>query len=89
MDSGGGSEERAEFRCRILHRGRQKDFLGFCRAKNAVIESAILSTRLAFHGRQKALEFLNQYVKIVEKTGSESDKEAFRLVSEYVEKQGE
>ncbi|MBP1624174.1 MAG: uncharacterized protein H6Q07_2194 [Acidobacteria bacterium] len=88
VDSGGGTEERAEFRCRILHRGRQKDFLGICRAKNAVIESAILGTRLAIHGRQKALEFLSQYVKIVEKAGSEEDKEAFKLVCDFVEKQG-
>jgi len=83
-----GSEERAEFHCRILHRGRQKDFLGFCRASGAVIESAILATRLAVYGREGVLDSLNQYMKVVEKTGSEMEKQAFRLVCEYVEKQG-
>ena len=83
------SEERAEFRCRVLHRGRQRDFLGFCRARNAVIEAAIMATRLTLHGRDPAIEFLNQHMKIVEKTGSEIEKQAFQLVCDYVEKQGE
>lgn len=87
--SSGGSEERAEFRCRVLHRGRQKDFLGFCRAKNAIIEAAIVASRLAFHNRNRAVDILNQHMKDVEKTGSEIDKQAFRMVCEYVEKQGE
>jgi uncharacterized protein len=87
--SSGGSEDRAEFRCRILHRGRQKQFLGFCRAKNAVIEAAILATRLAGHNRANTLDSLNQYVKIVEKTGSLIEKHAYQLICEYVNKQGE
>jgi|WetSurMetagenome_2_1015567.scaffolds.fasta_scaffold197765_2 uncharacterized protein len=85
----GGSEDRAEFRCRVLHRGRQKDFLGFCRARNAVIEAAIMATRLVLHDRNRAAEILNQYMKVVEKTGSEIEKQAFQLICEYVGKQGE
>ena len=85
----GGSEERAEFRCRVLHRGRQKDFLGFCRARNAVIEATILATRLGLHDRDGAADILNQYMKVVDKTGSEIEKQAFQLVCKYVEKQGE
>jgi uncharacterized protein len=85
----GGPEDRAEFRCRVLHRGRQKDFLGFCRARNAVIEAAIMATRLALHDRNRAVDILNQYMKVVEKTGSEMEKQAFHLVCKYVEKQGE
>jgi len=87
--SGGGSENRAEFSCRILHRGSQKEFLGFCRAKSAVIEAAILATRLDFYDQGKALDSLNQYMKVIDKTGSEIDKQAFRLVCEYVKNQGE
>jgi uncharacterized protein len=87
--AGGGSKERAEFRCRILHTGRHKDFLGFCRAKNAVIEATIMATRLAFHRRNRTVDILNQYMKIIEKTGSEMEKNAFQLVCKYVEKQGE
>jgi hypothetical protein len=87
--SSGGSEERAEFKCRILYRGRQKDFLGFCRAGNAVIEAAILATRLLLHGKNEVLESLNQYMRVIEKTGSEIEKQAFKMLCDYVNKQGE
>lgn len=83
-----GSDDRAEFICRILHRGRQKDFLGFCRASNAVVEAAILATRLGVYNSERAENSLNQYMKVVEKTGSENEKLAFRLVMEYVERHG-
>jgi uncharacterized protein len=84
-----GSDERAEFRCRVLHRGRQKDFLGYCRARNAVIEAAIIATRLTLYDRNRAADILKQYMKVVEKTGSEIEKQAFQLICQYVEKQGE
>src|ERR1035437_698222 len=40
-----GSLDRSEVRCRVIYRGWQSDFLGFCRARNAVIEATILATR--------------------------------------------
>ena len=87
--SADGTEGRAEFRCQVLHRGRHRDFLGFCRARNAVIEAAIMATRLPLQERDRVVETLKQYMKIIEKTGSEMEKQAFQLVCEYVEKQGE
>jgi uncharacterized protein len=84
--SQGGTEERAKLQCRIVYKGRQKDFLGFCRAGNAVIEAAILATRLAFIERQKVDQDLNHYIKIVEKTGDEREKQAIRLVHNYIRK---
>ncbi len=80
----GGSDDRAELRCRVLHKGRQKDFLGFCRARNAVIEVAILATRLAFIEREIIEKKLMYYMKIVEKAGDEAEKQAFRLVYDYI-----
>ncbi len=82
----GGSDERAELGCRILRRGRQKDFLGFCRASNAVIEAAILATRLPFYDRKIVEERLIHYMKIIDKTGDEDDKKAFQLVGDYIRK---
>lgn len=86
--SHGGTDQRAEFRCRILHRGRQRDFLGFCRAGCAVIEAAILATRLDFHNRGEVTEKLSNYGEIVEKTGGEKEKKAFRMVWDYVHERG-
>jgi hypothetical protein len=84
-----GFDERAEFQCRIKHKGHQRDFLGFCRASNAVIEAAILATRLAYYDRKKASEDLNHYMKIVENTGGETDKKAIRLIHDYVRERGQ
>jgi hypothetical protein len=86
--SRGGSRERAELRCRVLHKGRQKDFLGFCRAGNAVIEAAILATRLDLYDRRMVLERLACYMNIVERTGDQSEKRALQLVQRYIKGKG-
>jgi hypothetical protein len=82
--SGGGSDDRAEFKCRVVHKGWQKEFLGFCRAGNAVIEAAILATRLKLHGQETINKKLNYYMKVIEKTGGESEQKAFQLVLDYI-----
>lgn len=79
-----GSDDRAELRCRVLYNGRQKDFLGFCRAANSVIEAAILATRLEQYNKKMLNEKLMFYMRIVEKTGGDLEKRAIRLVQEYV-----
>jgi hypothetical protein len=84
-----GSEERAELRCRVLYDGRQRDFLGFCRASNAVIEATILATRLHLYDRKILTEGLIHYRTIVEKTGDTAEKQAFQMVEDYIEKQEE
>ena len=87
--SRGGSGDRAELRCRVLHEGRQRDFLGFCRAGNAVIEATILATRLASYDPKTVVEKLIQYREIVEKTGDETEKQAFQLVQDCVQQKGD
>jgi hypothetical protein len=84
-----GSEERAELRCRVLHTERQKDFLGFCRAGNAVIEAAILATRAGLYDRKIVTDSLARFGEIVEKTGDEKEKQAMQLIHEYIRKTGE
>ncbi len=83
-DSGPG----AEFRCRITHTGRRRDFRGFSRAKNAVIESAILATRLDLLDSGAVAEDLKRYMNIVNKTGDIQEINAMQIIWEYVEKRG-
>jgi uncharacterized protein len=83
-----GTSDRAELYCRVLFDGRQRDFLGFRRAAHAVIEATILATRLEFLEHAMVVERLKQYREIVEKTGDESDKQAYQLVHEYVQQRG-
>ena len=72
----------------MLHKGRHKEFLGFCRARNAVIEATILATRLEFYDPDIVNQRLIQYREIIEKTGGASEKQAFQLVQDFVKKRG-
>jgi uncharacterized protein len=80
----GGSDDRAELRCKVLHSDRQKDFLGFCRASNAIIEATIMASRLTFYDSKTVIEKLAHYGEIVEKTGDEAENKAFQLVQAYL-----
>ena len=84
--SHGGDPDRADVRCRVLHTGRQKDFLGFCRASHAVLEAAILATRIGLLDPKAVADRLTQFEEIVEKTGDETERQALQLVREYVRK---
>ncbi len=76
--------ERAEVRCRVVSCGRQRDFLGFCRARGAVIEAAILATRLHLCDPKAVSEALERYQEIVQKTGDEAERVALQRVREFV-----
>jgi uncharacterized protein len=83
-----GSQERAEVHCRIIHEGRQKEFLGFCRAGNTVLEAIILATRVRFCDPKTVAEKLAQFQEIVEKTGDANEKHAFQMVHDYIRQGG-
>ncbi len=83
-----GSDERAELKCRVVYAGRQRDFLGFCRAAGAVIEAAILATRLARYHPETIAERIKHYAEIVEKTGDQNAKQALDLVRRYIQMRG-
>jgi hypothetical protein len=79
-----GTEDRAELHCRVVYDGRQKDFLGFRRASNAVIEATILATRMKLHDAKTMAEWFSHYARIVDKTGDEIENQAFQMVHDYV-----
>jgi hypothetical protein len=79
-----GDEQRAEIACRVIHRERQRDFLGFCRAKGAVLEAAILATRLDRTPPEAAAAAINGYAQIVEKTGGPQELAALHLVQSFI-----
>ena len=82
--SEGGNDSRADFKFRTVYIGRMKDFTGFCRAGNAVIEASILATRVALNNPARVEAELNRYEEIVEKTGGDREREAMRLIREHV-----
>jgi uncharacterized protein len=79
-----GTAERAEVRCRVAGKGWRRDFLGFNRARSAIIEATILATRLHLHDPATVTEALDRYEIIVEKTGDEAEKAAFERIREFV-----
>jgi hypothetical protein len=79
-----GDQERADIQCRVVGQGRLRDFLGFNRGKNAVIEATILATRLHLHSPADVRSALRRYDDIVHKTGGEQEREAMQYVQDYI-----
>lgn len=78
---------RATFRCKIVKKGVLREFIGFNRAKNAVIEAAILATRVRFLGVEAILDEYRRLAVIVQKTGGEQETCAMQYLQDYVERQ--
>lgn len=74
----------AQVQCRVLEVRRQRDFFGFNRAKHAVLEAAILATRIEFLPAAHILSELERLTSPVEKTGGEEENEAFTFLAEYI-----
>ncbi len=80
-----GGDMRAEICCRVVGQGWRRDFLGFNRAKNAVVEAAILTTRLHLHDDQVNVEAAyRRYQEIVDEIGGDQEREAMRYLRDYV-----
>ncbi|MER3458076.1 MAG: hypothetical protein C4309_05075 [Chloroflexota bacterium] len=68
----------------MVGKGWQRDFLGFCRARNTVIEATIMATRLHLYDPATALQAMQGYAEIVHKTGDATEKEALQRVHEFI-----
>jgi hypothetical protein len=78
-------ELRPRFHCRLVHQGVHRPFEGFNRAQAAVIEAAILTSRLHMLPRDK-IEHELAYLQIaVEKTAGPREHEAWRMLVEKIE----
>ena len=65
--------------------GRLRDFLGFNRAKHAVIEAAILATRLHILPLELILSEYDKLRIVVAKTAGPDETEAFHLLDAFVQ----
>lgn len=78
------SRERTEIELKILHRETLRDFWGFNRAKHAVLEAAILATRLRLLPPEEVRASLARLREPVEKTAGPDELTAFQLVWDHV-----
>jgi hypothetical protein len=75
---------RSRIETRVVHHGQRREFLGFNRARNAVLEAAILSTRLHLIPRAEIEAELAKLQIIVNKTAGPREFEAMELLTDFI-----
>jgi hypothetical protein len=82
-------EERARFDAEVVHVERLRDFFGFNRAKHAIVEAAILATRMALMPADEIAAEYRKWAVLVDKTGGPREREAFAFLQDFVTRAGE
>jgi hypothetical protein len=75
---------RSRIETTIVHRGFRREFIGFNRARHAVLEAAIYATRVHMLDRAFIEAELARLQVIVDKTAGPAEREAMALLTEYV-----
>jgi hypothetical protein len=77
-------QERTSIVANVVDRGSLRDFFGFNRAKHAVIEAAILATRIGIVDASTIYDEFSRLAAPVEKTGGEQETRAFQFLRQFV-----
>jgi uncharacterized protein len=80
------SQERVQIRAEVVHRGTLREFFGLNRAKHAVVEAAILATRLHLIPIDEIRAEYRKLRVLVEKTGGPGEHAAFEFLTDHVER---
>jgi uncharacterized protein len=75
---------RSRIDARVVHRGVKREFIGFNRARHAVLEAAILATRTHLLPAEQIREEFARLQIIVDKTAGPREREAMDLLTQYV-----
>jgi hypothetical protein len=78
------SNARSVMPARILHVGEKRPFFGFNRARNAILEAAILATRLHLLPASEIASALRFLEPAVEKTGDPAELESWQLIVGFI-----
>lgn len=76
--------ERAEIETEVVEARRLRDFFGFNRAKHAVVEAAILASRIHLLPAEEIETEFRRLAVLVEKTGGDQEQRAFALLEQAV-----
>jgi uncharacterized protein len=77
-------DRRPQFHCRVVRTAAHEPFRGFNRAQAAVIEAAILVSRLKLLPREKVERELSYLQSAITKTASSAEEEAWRWLLDAV-----
>ncbi len=75
---------RSRIEARVVHRGVRREFIGFNRARHAVLEAAIYATRLRLLPRSFIDSEMARLQVIVDKTAGPQEAEAMTLLTEHI-----
>ena len=75
---------RSRIETGVVHRGVLREFIGFNRARHAVLEAAIYSTRLHLLPREFITSEFERLQVIVDKTAGSQEQEAMALLTAFV-----
>ncbi|QDS99152.1 DUF447 domain-containing protein [Adhaeretor mobilis] len=85
-----GLDERKELTnvyAQIVEKGTLRDHFGFNRASHAVLELAILATRIEYLPTEEIRVAAERLAPLVEKTGDKKDVKAFQQLQGYLEQE--
>jgi hypothetical protein len=75
---------RSRIEMAVVHRGTRREFIGFNRARHAVLEAAIYATRLHLLPRSFIDSEMARLQVIVDKTAGPQEIEAMALLTEHI-----
>jgi hypothetical protein len=75
---------RSRMETEIVHHGFRREFIGFNRARHAVLETAIYATRVHMLARDFLESELARLQVIVDKTAGPDEQEAMAMLSDYI-----
>jgi hypothetical protein len=76
--------QRPRFHCRVVHAAAHGPFQGFNRAQAAVVEAAILASRLDFLPRDKVEREIAYLESAVQKTAGPAEREAWQWIVDRI-----
>jgi uncharacterized protein len=79
------ASERTTIDCRIVMQGELRPFFGFNRAKHAVVEAAILATRIGIIPSDEILAEMKRLALPVRKTAGRQERCAFEFLRQYID----
>jgi hypothetical protein len=75
---------RSRIEMAVVHRGVRREFIGFNRARHAVLEAAIHATRLHLLPREFVDAEMERLQVIVDKTAGAAEREAMAMLRDHV-----
>ena len=75
---------RSRAMARVVHRGVNREFIGFNRARHAVLEAAIYATRLHLLPKETIENEFQRLQVIVDKTAGDAEREAMMILTEFI-----